>query len=259
MLATVPLARPVSPPPFYSNDDRARGPEGACRTVVFMNEKRTCANRGLEQFDLVERHKAFSKRTGTHAKRCTATGPSATRSRPRRFGVRFRLGGYRMIVRDNDVGRLSPDFGEGSDRWPGTSEPVAIIGVGTMGHGMATSALRAGIPTIVWGPHTWPATQKSRRARPRKSRGSAGGRGSASRESSSRWCPTPTPSSRTCARRGAWLAAPGQPGSIWVADEHDRRWRESSTSAALVEQGRARTSHLSTAPVSGSKEPGRAR
>ncbi len=28
--------------------------------------------------------------------------------------------------------------------------PVAFLGVGTMGHGMATSALRAGIPTIVW-------------------------------------------------------------------------------------------------------------
>ena len=32
----------------------------------------------------------------------------------------------------------------------GTSEPVAVLGIGTMGHGMATSALRAGIPTIVW-------------------------------------------------------------------------------------------------------------
>ena len=31
-----------------------------------------------------------------------------------------------------------------------TREPVAVIGVGTMGHGMAASALRAGIPTIVW-------------------------------------------------------------------------------------------------------------
>jgi 3-hydroxyisobutyrate dehydrogenase len=30
------------------------------------------------------------------------------------------------------------------------SEPVAVIGVGTMGHGMAASALRAGIATIVW-------------------------------------------------------------------------------------------------------------
>jgi 3-hydroxyisobutyrate dehydrogenase len=29
-------------------------------------------------------------------------------------------------------------------------ETVAFLGTGTMGHGMATSALRAGIPTIVW-------------------------------------------------------------------------------------------------------------
>ena len=31
-----------------------------------------------------------------------------------------------------------------------TLEPVAVLGIGAMGHGMATSALRAGIPTIVW-------------------------------------------------------------------------------------------------------------
>jgi 3-hydroxyisobutyrate dehydrogenase len=30
------------------------------------------------------------------------------------------------------------------------SDPVAVLGIGTMGHGMAMSALRAGIPTIVW-------------------------------------------------------------------------------------------------------------
>jgi 3-hydroxyisobutyrate dehydrogenase len=29
-------------------------------------------------------------------------------------------------------------------------EPVAVLGIGAMGHGMATSAMRAGIPTIVW-------------------------------------------------------------------------------------------------------------
>ena len=29
-------------------------------------------------------------------------------------------------------------------------EPVAFLGIGTMGHAMATSALRAGVPTIVW-------------------------------------------------------------------------------------------------------------
>jgi 3-hydroxyisobutyrate dehydrogenase len=29
-------------------------------------------------------------------------------------------------------------------------EAVAVLGIGSMGHGMATSALRAGIPTVVW-------------------------------------------------------------------------------------------------------------
>ncbi len=32
----------------------------------------------------------------------------------------------------------------------GTYEPVAVLGIGAMGHGMAASALRAGIPTMVW-------------------------------------------------------------------------------------------------------------
>ena len=31
-----------------------------------------------------------------------------------------------------------------------TKEPVAFLGIGTMGHAMATSAVRAGIPTVVW-------------------------------------------------------------------------------------------------------------
>jgi 3-hydroxyisobutyrate dehydrogenase len=31
-----------------------------------------------------------------------------------------------------------------------TREPVAVLGIGAMGHGIATSALRGGIPTIVW-------------------------------------------------------------------------------------------------------------
>jgi 3-hydroxyisobutyrate dehydrogenase len=30
------------------------------------------------------------------------------------------------------------------------NETVAFLGIGTMGHGMATSALRAGVPTVVW-------------------------------------------------------------------------------------------------------------
>ncbi len=32
----------------------------------------------------------------------------------------------------------------------GTHEPVAVLGIGSMGHGMAASALRAGIPLIAW-------------------------------------------------------------------------------------------------------------
>jgi 3-hydroxyisobutyrate dehydrogenase len=32
----------------------------------------------------------------------------------------------------------------------GIHEPAAVLGIGAMGHGLATSALRAGIPTIVW-------------------------------------------------------------------------------------------------------------
>jgi 3-hydroxyisobutyrate dehydrogenase len=31
-----------------------------------------------------------------------------------------------------------------------TQEPVAVLGIGAMGHGMASSALRASIPTVVW-------------------------------------------------------------------------------------------------------------
>ena len=31
-----------------------------------------------------------------------------------------------------------------------TDEPVAVLGIGAMGHGMAISALRAGLRTIVW-------------------------------------------------------------------------------------------------------------
>jgi 3-hydroxyisobutyrate dehydrogenase len=32
----------------------------------------------------------------------------------------------------------------------GTYEPVAVLGIGAMGHGMAASALRAGIPVMAW-------------------------------------------------------------------------------------------------------------
>jgi 3-hydroxyisobutyrate dehydrogenase len=34
-----------------------------------------------------------------------------------------------------------------------TGEPIAFLGIGTMGHGMAESALRAGLPATVWDRH----------------------------------------------------------------------------------------------------------
>jgi 3-hydroxyisobutyrate dehydrogenase len=39
----------------------------------------------------------------------------------------------------------------------GTNEPVAVLGLGAMGRGMAASALRAGIPVIVWNRTMGPA------------------------------------------------------------------------------------------------------
>src|SRR5882672_12650330 len=39
---------------------------------------------------------------------------------------------------------------EGGKSMARTQGPVAVLGIGAMGHGMAISALRAGIPTIVW-------------------------------------------------------------------------------------------------------------
>jgi 3-hydroxyisobutyrate dehydrogenase len=45
--------------------------------------------------------------------------------------------------------RLEQTAGKGKTM-AGTQEPVAVLGIGAMGHGMASSALRAGIPTIVW-------------------------------------------------------------------------------------------------------------
>ena len=130
----------------------------------------------------------------------------------------------------------------------GTSEPVAVIGVGTMGHGMASSALRAGIPTIVWDRTPEPRASSpnrgcevaespadaARRARDRRHDGARRRRGH-----------------RDATDEGMLAAL--APGSIWV---------QMSTIGvagiervtALVEQQRPDIT-LVDAPVSGSKEP----
>jgi molybdopterin-dependent oxidoreductase alpha subunit len=62
---------------IHSNDDRYRGLKGL-RTVVFMNED-DMRDRGLQES--TSSTSRASRRTG-RSERCTATGPSATRSRP---------------------------------------------------------------------------------------------------------------------------------------------------------------------------------
>ena len=43
-----------------------------------------------------------------------------------------------------------------------THEPVAVLGMGAIGRGMAASALRASMPTIVWNRTTMEATRDLR-------------------------------------------------------------------------------------------------
>ena len=67
-----------------------------------------------------------------------------------------------------------------------TNEPVAVLGIGAMGHGMAASALRAGIPAIVWNALGSERDRRPRRAR-RAGRRVRGRRGAAAPRSWSRW------------------------------------------------------------------------
>ncbi|MCU1501578.1 MAG: hypothetical protein JWM12_932 [Ilumatobacteraceae bacterium] len=129
-----------------------------------------------------------------------------------------------------------------------TSEPVAIIGVGTMGHGMAASALRAGIATIVWD-----------RA-PEATRDLAGlgadvaqSAADAARRAAIVVTMVPDADAVVATARDEGMLAALAPGSIWV---------QMSTIgvagiervAALVEQERPDIT-LVDAPVSGSKDP----
>src|SRR2546423_817966 len=66
--------------------------------------------------------------------RDTTAGPAAHSPPPRFRRVRV----------------VTPGLAKKEATMPRTHDPVAVLGIGTMGHGMATSALRAGIPTIVW-------------------------------------------------------------------------------------------------------------
>ena len=127
-------------------------------------------------------------------------------------------------------------------------EPVAFLGIGTMGHGMATSALRAGIPTVVW--------NRNSRGNPRPRRSWRGGRRNPRRRSATgRHCRhdgdgrgrRPRDRQRPGHARGA------RADSIWV--------QMSTIGVAGIERVRALADSerpdvtLIDAPVSGSKDP----
>ena len=105
-------------------------------------------------------------------------------------------------------------------------EPVAFLGIGTMGHVMAASALRAGIETIVWnrdpeatrdltdvGVQAANSTSQRRAtSRHRRHDGDGCGRGLVDRQ-------------------GAGDARSTRPRRHLGADEHDRRRRGSTESS----------------------------
>src|SRR3977135_252789 len=129
-----------------------------------------------------------------------------------------------------------------------TQEPVAVLGIGAMGHGMATSALRAGIPTIVWN-RTPEATRDLAELGAEVAETAAD---AARRAAIVVTMVTDTDAVISIARDQGMLAALA-PGAIWV---------QMSTIgvagiervAALAEKERSDVTLLD-APVSGSKEP----
>src|SRR6476620_720944 len=129
-----------------------------------------------------------------------------------------------------------------------TNETVAVIGVGTMGHGMASSALRAGIPTVVW--DRTPDVTRDLAALGAEVAPSAA---DAARRAAIVVTMVPDADAVVATARDEGMLAALAPGSIWV---------QMSTIgvagiervAALVEQQRPDIT-LIDAPVSGSKEP----
>jgi 3-hydroxyisobutyrate dehydrogenase len=130
----------------------------------------------------------------------------------------------------------------------GTSEPVAVLGVGTMGHGMAASTLRAGIPTIIWD-----RTPEATRDLADQGAEVAASAADAARRAAIVVTMVPDADAVVAVASDAGMLAALTPGAIWV---------QMSTIgvsgiervAALVAQKRPDIT-LVDAPVSGSKDP----
>ena len=133
-----------------------------------------------------------------------------------------------------------------------TSETVAIIGVGTMGHGMASSALRVGIPTVVWD-RTPEATRdlSERGAEVARERGRRGAASRDRRHDGAR---------RRRGRRERqrrWHAGGSRSRLDLGADEHDRRGRYRARHGAR--RCGASRHHARRRARLGQQGPGRAR
>jgi 3-hydroxyisobutyrate dehydrogenase len=127
-------------------------------------------------------------------------------------------------------------------------EPVAVIGIGTMGHGMAASALRSGIPVIVWDRHP-------ERARDLVSHGAEVAETAAEAVSRAGIVVTMVPDAdavMSVARDQGMLAALA-PGAIWV--QMSTIGLAGTDRVAALVNGERSDITLLDAPVSGSKDP----
>jgi 3-hydroxyisobutyrate dehydrogenase len=127
-------------------------------------------------------------------------------------------------------------------------EPVAVLGIGAMGHGMAASALRAGIPTIVW--NRTPAPTRDLAELGADVAGTAAD--AARRAAMVVTMVTDTDAVIAIARDQGMLAALA-PGAIWV-QMSTIGVAGTERVAAMVEAERPDVMLLD-APVSGSREP----
>jgi 3-hydroxyisobutyrate dehydrogenase len=130
----------------------------------------------------------------------------------------------------------------------GTHEPVAILGLGAMGHGMAASALRAGIPTIVW----------DRRAEAAEDLAELGAQVTRTAADAARRAAivvtmvTDADAVISIARDQGMLAALA-PGAIWA--QMSTIGVAGIDRVAAMVRGERPDVHLLDAPVSGSREP----
>src|SRR5947199_4593494 len=129
-----------------------------------------------------------------------------------------------------------------------TQGPVAVLGIGAMGHGMAISALRAGIPTVVWD-----RTPQATRDLAELGAEVAANAADAARRATIVVTMVPDADAVVATARDEGMLAALAPRSIWV--------QMSTIGVAGIERVAALVEHerpditLVDAPVSGSKDP----